>query len=251
MAVTLLRTSSQYIERDEAVVAGYPATFACWFYVNDNSATSALISISDKDVDSLFLTMYLSGSGSLMRAYAKNFAGGIASTTTTYSTGQWHHGCAVFAGTYSRAAYLDGGGKGTNASTVLTPSGVDRTSIGRIGDSTPSAYADCSIAEVAVWSTDLTDDEVASLASGFSPLFVRPDKLAFYQPLLEADIYQDGVNRFAMTPYNSPTHTDHPKNIIYPAGIWQGIYDYSPPPPGSQGYSGRGVARGILRGVYR
>ena len=49
-----------------------------------------------------------------------------------------------------RRVYIDGGSKGTNA-TNASDSALDRTSIGRAGDSTPDGYFDGRLAEISFW----------------------------------------------------------------------------------------------------
>lgn len=108
-------------------------------------------------------------------------------TTTTITAGSWFHACGVFTSATSRAAYLNGGGKGTG-STNLTPAGIDRTSVG-LGDGSaantefaPSGTG--SIAEVGVWDIALSDAEVALLSTGVSPTLVQGAHLIAYWPLL-------------------------------------------------------------------
>ena len=48
---------------------------------------------------------------------------------------------------------------------------------------TKQNYCDGSLAEAAIWNAALSDAEVAALATGVSPLLVRPGSLVFYAPL--------------------------------------------------------------------
>lgn len=65
------------------------------------------------------------------------------------------------------------------------------------------------LAECAIWSVALTDDEINSLAKGFKPSRIRPQSLVFYAPLVRAAI--DVRQGLALTPVNSPTVADHPR----------------------------------------
>jgi hypothetical protein len=119
-------------------------------------------------------------------------------------------------GDASRSAYIDGGSVGTNVQAATYNAGaVDRTSIGRIGDSSPGQEMSGAIAEVAVWDVELSTAEVLELATGFSPMFIRRGSLIHYWRLLNND--KDCVGGLDMTATNNPTWTDHPK-IIYPCG---------------------------------
>jgi hypothetical protein len=72
-----------------------------------------------------------------------------------------------------------------------------------------------SIAEAAIWNVALTDAKVAILAAGFSPLFVDPQSLVAYWPLVR-DTDDDVVGGYDMTAYNTPTVASHPPKIFYP-----------------------------------
>jgi hypothetical protein len=126
----------------------------------------------------------------------------------------WHHACGVFAGQTSRSVYLDAAGKQTG--TVDVPlSDYNVTNIGVLGSGAILGnYWDGDLAHAAIWNVALTDAEVASLAIGFSPLFVRPQNLLAYWPLLRSD--NDIVGGYHMTAFNGPTWIDQPP-IIMPA----------------------------------
>ena len=86
-----------------------------------------------------------------------------------------------------------------------------------IGISTDEGVATGNIAEVALWSAALSDAEIASLAKGFSPLFIRPESLIDYWPLIgrfspEIDVV-GGMNG---TLNSAPGAAAHP-GILYPA----------------------------------
>jgi hypothetical protein len=70
------------------------------------------------------------------------------------------------------------------------------------------------IACLAAWSVALTDDEVASLAAGFSPRRIRPQSLAAYNPFIRST--QDLRGRITgWTENGSPTVSDHPRSYGY------------------------------------
>jgi len=80
-----------------------------------------------------------------------------------------------------------------------------------------SLYFSGRIAEPAVWDVSLSDDEIALLAKGFSPLFFRPQNLAAYWPLIALEDINDRIGGFNMTAVNTPVTADHMPKIIYPA----------------------------------
>ena len=211
--------SSEYLEIDSAPVTAAPLTIAAWGNVDETWQSGVIASLVDASSgDNWFLvrTKYQSGPGEYTcNVYARSSDGlPEVDSTTTFAIGGWHHLCGVFASASSRSAYLDGGAKATITDTI-TPSGIDRTSIGRIGDSTPAGYFEGKIAEVGIWNAALTDAEVAILAKGYSPLLVRPQSLVFYAPLIR-DEDRDIVGGLALTPVNTPSIAAHPR-VIYPA----------------------------------
>lgn len=154
-------------------VTGVPLTMACWF--NSNVATAAPISVRDSTGNERF-QLVTGAVGHVLQA--QSIHGGTAVTaqsTGIWDQGVWTHGCAVFDSSTSRACYINGGNKGTNT-TSSTPTSINRI---RLAVSYNGA-----IAEVAIWNIALTDADVASLATGFSPLLIRPESLAFYAPLI-------------------------------------------------------------------
>jgi hypothetical protein len=153
-----------------------------------------------------------------VRAVSKDVGAGFqfAASTADWTVNAWHHIAGVWTATNSRAAFLNGGNKGTDIVDV-TPVNLNVTSIGRVGDSTPVDYMDGRIAEVGIWDVALTDAEIAILAAGFSPLFIRPQNLVAYWPLIR-DEDQDRVGGYGFTAYNTPTIGVHPP-VIMPSAI--------------------------------
>lgn len=208
--------ANQYLEIDSAVVSSYPLTMACWFYTDNDALGQALMGVLDKDVAAHYHLLQAAGGavGDPVRYTAiAGVAPQQADTTSGYSINTWHHACAVGADSTTRAAFLDGGNKGTNA-VDLTPANLDRTSIGRRGSSAPAWYMSGYIAEAAVWSAALTDEEVAILAEGISPLLVRPQNLVFYCPLIRDDD-EDIIGGLSLGAGGGPTVGPHCR-VIYP-----------------------------------
>jgi len=207
--------SAQYLEIDQAVVTAVPFTMACWANFADNTDLQYVMALADLSEPDQSFRLGKDTPGNENDIIAVSYDGTTkkASTTAKATAGTWHHICGVFASSTSRAAYLDGGNKGTDT-TSSTPTGIDRTSIGRVGDSTPGYDTDGAVAEAAIWNAALTDAEVVVLATGVSPLLVRPQSLVFYMPLIRDDD-EDIVGGLSMTATNSPTISAHPR-VVYP-----------------------------------
>ena len=138
-----------------------------------------------------------------------------AETTTGYSVNTWHHAAGTFTSTTARAAFIDGGSKGTDTTSIV-PANENRISIGRWGDSTPGNYMSGRICEVGLWDVVLTDDEISALARGVTPNRVRPANLKGYWPVWglhspEIDLSGNG-NSLAVT---GAVKADHAPVTLY------------------------------------
>ena len=209
MARLFDNASSEYLSYAGAVITGMPITIACWFNTDTNT-NQVLFNLYLSSVDEFDFRLQ---SGQIIRTRLRVTTNADADSTTTFSLDTWHHACGVFASTTSRSAYLDGGNKGTNT-TSKTPGTPVNTAIGS-RQSLAGQYMSGSIAEMGVWNIALSDAEVAILAAGYAPPFVRPQNLVAYWPLIR-DEDQDRVGGYDMTPQNTPSISTHPP-IIYPA----------------------------------
>ncbi len=141
--------------------------------------------------------------------------GSFAASTATISSGVWGHCAAVFAAANDRRAYLNGANKGTEAtSRAVDSSYVSNTKIGVRG-SADIQFMNGSIAEAAAWNVALTDDEVAILAKGYSPLTVRPASLIAYWPLIGKYSTEISLKSGFGLAITGTTVADHPR-VFYP-----------------------------------
>lgn len=208
--------ATQYLRIDPTPVLAAPLTMACWFYTTDDTAYQMLMA-SNEDLAGRFDRFHLTAQGSVagdpLGANTQDGAsGGNALTSTGFSINTWHHACGVFAAANSRAVYLDGGGKGTDATNVV-PTSLDRFSIGADwrsdGDGLPRFFLNGGVAEAAVWNVALTDAEVLILAAGYRPTFVRPDGLVAYWPLIWNDRDRWGDTLYPLVDMGGPPKVDH------------------------------------------
>lgn len=205
--------SNQYLSVAQPVVAAVPLTMAAWIYKDDTADDACVMSIADVATATHFFQLEYWNDELV---YAGTCGGGAVQEAMTSAAGginTWVHACGVFPAINSRAVFLNGGSKGTNSGSA-TPAGLDNTSIGAKVASSIVNYASGRIAEAAIWDVALTDTEVALLSKGFSPLFIRPQNLVAYWPLIR-DTDDDIVGGYSMTPYNTPTVAAHPR-VLYP-----------------------------------
>lgn len=210
--------ATQYINIGSAILTGVPITMACWFNVDEVGINQVLFSIADTATNSHHHHMRVSSGDVLAVASADVIQGGDAITSTGITVNTWYHGCGVWTASDDRAAFIDGGSKGTNATSV-TPAGLDNTAIGALVRIGVIQLMSGRIAEAAIWNIALTDAEVAILAKGYSPLLVRPQNLVFYAPLVRE--IQDVVGGVALT-NNGTTVGDHTR-VLYPTPSQVGV----------------------------
>lgn len=141
-------------------VTNVPCTIIALAKMGSDSATTTIVSVTDSVSEEQF---NLEAAGSVasdpIRAVTKDSAGsaGRAATSTGYTAGQWHECAGVFASTASRAAFIDGGSKGTNT-TTLSVASIDT---GYIGSLRGTLFFNGSLKSVRIYSRALTDAEVA------------------------------------------------------------------------------------------
>ena len=183
----------------------------------DIDADSTGIALIINGVDGLNSVRIAGRSVSTDAIQAKNGAAGLAAST-------WHSVGGVMdiggdAITPYQNGVADGGGAvtfGNTTYTTGTPTIVDQISGGRNPPTTTNMF-DGRIAEVAIWTVDIGAAGFATLGDGFSALFVRPESLVFYMPLIgrtspEIEIISGKNGTIAGTVANAV----HPR-IIYPS----------------------------------
>lgn len=177
MARKFVAASSQKIIFGSAPATAVPLTLSCWWNPVSNAVGQSIFELNDNGTNGVF-SIRQDSSGHILATTIQAASVTSATTSTTDSSGTWCHACATFTSTSARAAYLNGGGKGTDA-TSKTPSGINQTEIGHGG----GGFANGNIAECAIWNIALADAEVASLATGIPAWLVHPEALIFYAPL--------------------------------------------------------------------
>lgn len=219
--------ASDKLELGSAVLTGVPISIAAWFNSDSTALNQGIASVWASGSSTNFFTLEASGGVGGDPVRATTSAGGTtgaAATSAGYTANAWHHACGVFSAINARAAYLNGGSKGTET-TSATPASINRTGIGQRRGAT---FFSGMVAEVGIWNAALTDDDALALARGASPLMVQPAALVGYWPLIgryspEIDLRQG--NGMTLT---GTAAADHPR-VIMPLGLWQvGIGGVSP-----------------------
>lgn len=206
MARNFVAASSMKLAVATSPVVNQPLTMACWFNPVSASVLYRFFTARNS-AGSHFFHIGCDTTAHVIAGCAAGGTSATATTTTTFSAGAWAHACGVFTTTTSRDAYLNGGGVGSNTSSRgPTTDRID------IGANLTTGYTNGDIAECAIWNVALTAAEVAILATGVSPLRVRPASLVFYAPLVcgyAAEI--ELIGQRTLTHTNSPTVSAHPR----------------------------------------
>lgn len=210
---------SEYL-RINQVMSSVPFAVVAWYNIDDTDTGRTIVQICDLGVGDHRHQLYI-GTGDKITAYSTDGANGVAESSIGVALATWQHAAGLFVGSTDRRVFLNGANKGTNA-TDVTPANLNRTSIGRAGDSSPSAYFSGLLAEVAIYDlsewpgstdTDRADNFekiLPSLAKGFSPL-CYPLGLVAYWPLIR-DL-NNKVSDYAMVAFG-PVVAPHPRVIL-------------------------------------
>ena len=208
--------ANEYLASTSYPVSDYPITLGCWFYHDDLSQAGFCCSIGDSGNDECLggIQIQQSGGGNTVRAVSESSGLGIAASTTGCSLNTWHYATATFTSIAARAAFIDGGSKGTDVTNISSTPPVDSTTIGS-WNGTYGGYFSGQICEVSVWNVILTDIEIHLLYRGVPPWLIRPRALVgFWIPL---GIYNDRdyVQNNHLTAFNTPTWTNNaPARLI-------------------------------------
>ncbi len=219
-------TSTDYFEVDTApAVTNPPMMVNAWFKAPSNVSGPIFVG-ADKDVGDRVFGLDLSGGQ--IRAFSRATTFRAATVVSGYTNDVWEMATGVWAASDDRRAFKNGGNKATNGSDV-TQTQIDRLSIGRFGDSSPSQAAmDFQLAEIAVWNIAGSDAEVASLYNAgpfaYSAFFLRPEALVHYWGLLEDSITMgltDIVGGLDLSQISSPAIAGHvPLLQQAPRAVW-------------------------------
>ncbi len=160
-------------------------TVSLWFRPDVGSNMTLWAANSGADTDYWSLQYRGDVTGTEVVGWIADHLGATAAAyTTTYAppgTG-WHHVACVEASASSRAVYLDGAGKGTDA-TSISPAGLTRCTVGTFRGALDAFPVEGAVAKVAVFDVALTDAEIAALAAHADPRRMRRGHCVSYLPL--------------------------------------------------------------------
>ena len=198
---------NEYLERASAVLSAAPFTLAAWAKPDTDAVNHCVMCIGHSSIADRHYMSYLTDTPDDTLRLISIYGGSSSAvaTTNTYTVGSWNHCCHIEAGTTSRSVILNGdiANKGTDTTSVASPSGIDRTSVGVRDEG--GAYDlpfSGNIAWPAIWDVVLTNAEVRQLARGVRPTKIRPQNLVSFWPLQNDTQLRDVVGGFDLTGYS-------------------------------------------------
>lgn len=219
MAYQCVNASNQYFAIAAPNIVVPPVTFSVWINVASIVAKSTGLFMWRGTVNSGLLLNYTSPNWEL-RYY---IAGGTQWQTATglyVSTGAWQHACAAITSSQARL-YLNGASFTNNVS-------HSTASIDEAGNLARDPLVDAnhtsfngSVAEAAIWTAALSDEECFTLAQRVSPLQLknRLHDLVLYKDMLREPNRGPGP---ALTAVNAPSVVAHPP-LIHPGSRLQAV----------------------------
>lgn len=219
-------------------ITAAPFSMACWFITNQ-SLDRVLMSLGNSADDSHHEIFANQGGPNLIACNSKVAGSAAISTSGTYSDGVWTHAGGVWASTTSRTAYFNGVA-GTTNTTSKSPT-IDRFRIGARASSTDgNTGCQAGVAECAIWNVALTTAEMEALAEGYSPLFIRPESLINYWPLVR-DL-TDSVGGLTLSQTGTNVDVYPHTRVMYPSRKFVSAFT---PAAGGGGSVGRGLTQSL------
>lgn len=179
--------ASNYLQYAGAVLTTAPLTMAC--YVNGSGFSGAartmmaLMNSASASDRNQFKLRYSSVANALQVSISD---GGGADTAVASAawTDSISHSCIGVFDTAAISVYMDGANKGTTA-TARTPSGVNRTAIGKQANAANDSPLTTGtiLGWAAIWNVAFTDADAAALAALADPRLIRPSALVAFWPL--------------------------------------------------------------------
>lgn len=224
MSVLLNDAASEYIYVNSVPLSAAPLTMACKFYQDDLAGSQAIMFMGDKDSDVHYFELRTidSGHATLFNQARFNVRSNVdsvfaAAADLADTANQWYHIAGTVETAGDKYCYLNGV-PGAVQSSNVDPSAIDRVAFGAMARLSVGSYLSGGVAEAAIWNVVLTQAEISSLAAGYSPLLIRPQRLVAYWPLIRegaAGVYKDIIGGLDTTESGGSVVAPHPR-VIYP-----------------------------------
>lgn len=129
--------STQWLEVASSFGLAMPLSMGCFFNMTDILAARVIMALHNGTANERYQISHPATTANIQAVSAAGGSTSNSSTTTNATAGVINHAIGVFASATSRASYLNGGGKGTNATSRATGA-ITTTTIGaRNGGAAP------------------------------------------------------------------------------------------------------------------
>ena len=159
---------NEYIERNNAIINGTPATFSAWIKLSSLNLVQRITTINQKSTTTNVLSIFIDANN---KANAQHFdVDGVAAlSTTVLTTNTWYHIVGVFTSDSSRTIYVNGVSENTNTTVQSAMTGLDYTSFGYISWTTNIQFFNGNIDEVGFFNTNLTAAQITEIYNNGKP----------------------------------------------------------------------------------
>jgi hypothetical protein len=158
-------------------LSAFPVSISAWVLCDTTTADQTVVGIGRNDTTNYF-QLFVRTANTVRARSASGGSFGTATSSATVTDGVWTHVAGVWVSSTNRSVYVNGANKVTDTNSCPFPaSGLDRSSIGVLYQSSDSTFLDGKVANVGIWAAELNDSEVAALGKGFSPALIRPASL--------------------------------------------------------------------------
>ncbi len=212
--------SSQYLSASSTLLSNEPIDFVVFCNSDTITVLQTAIALGNNGISGQ-IGIYFRGDvgGDPVQAVKQDDAAaatGLASTSTGYTATTWYNVSSSMISNTSRAMFINGASKGTNATSVNDPT-PDYISIGALRRSSASDYFDGSIAEAYVLDTNMTDAQHTLAGKGISPFWLVPGKnVRAWYPLQGHNNNRVRNGYPDLTATGSPTNGTHPARVMRP-----------------------------------
>ncbi len=222
MARSFVTADVEYLVNTvSAPLTATPFSVSMLVFPLDVSTSNTLFWMGDKALTN-HQHLLLADGGASDKIRAGTSAGGgnfYSNSTAAYLANAWVQAGGVWTDPANRQAVLEGV-LGSEENTSLNPTGEDSISIGMRRNGSPSFPANCYMAEVGLWDTDLNQADWDMLAARMSPIGVRPESLISYWPFIARglSVEPDYVGNHPLTANGyagGDENVPHPR-VIYP-----------------------------------
>ena len=181
------------------VITGYPFSIYCRVRIDSGSGSEMIFSQSTTTSNRKYITVtgevgvgwQFGVRDDLVASPGQN---GWASITAGTVDNEWHDIVCISKASNDHELYVDGILIGTSSVNATFPNISNRIQIGHWVRTASSSFGECSVSEVAIWSTDLTADQAKQLSSGVKGTVkgIASANLVAYYPLDDIPSGQSG-----------------------------------------------------------